>query len=203
MIKNIRVCQKCGKTFSGSGDTHYCEDCVKKIKSNVVRNRICIDCGTSFPGGPRARRCPSCREIAKRIRVRRPAARPFGSTDRCERCGAEYTVESSRQKYCKSCQRDALLEWQREHKIGYHNNPEVIEKKYEKRKQQKKICKYCLRAFIPESSSQYCSEYCRKEQRAICICEYYMKHGYNRNLTIYEKKREQYRKEVADKNRQV
>lgn len=202
MIKNIRVCQSCGKTFPGAGDVHYCEDCAAKTKSNVIRERLCVDCGISFLGGPRARRCPACRDVARRNQKRYPAMRPIGSVDRCERCGSEYTVASGRQKFCPGCRRDALLEWQRDHKDGYGKDPNVRMQKQEKRKQQEKICKYCLRKFRPDTPTQYCSEYCKKEQLKMQQCESDIKRGYNRDIGKYEEKREQYRKEVSEESRQ-
>lgn len=202
MIKNIRVCQICGKTFPGVGDAHYCEGCTARVKSNVIRERTCMDCGISFLGGPRARRCPACREAARRNQKRGPATRPLGSIDRCERCGTEYKVASGRQRFCQHCRREAMLEWQRDHRSGYCKNPEVKEKKQKKRKQQEKICKYCLRKFRPDTPTQYCSEYCKKEQYKISQCMSDIKRGYNRDLAKYEEKREKYRKEVSEESRQ-
>lgn len=34
--------------------------------------------------------------------------RPLGSTDKCIRCGKEYTVDSARQKYCPDCAYEAV-----------------------------------------------------------------------------------------------
>lgn len=195
MSKGERLCQSCGKPFIGVRDSHYCSECAAKIKSNVIANRICTDCGTTFQGGPRARRCPDCREVAKRMRPRKPTMRPLGSVDQCKRCGGDYTVESGRQKYCPSCQRDASLEWQRDHKIGYSKNHDVNSRKQEKRKNQQKICKYCQRPFRTDTTTVYCSEYCKKEQSKLNQAILDSKRGMNRNIGKYEEAREEYRKQ--------
>lgn len=197
MNKPQRICQSCGRPFYGSGDAHYCEECAAKIKSDVLRDRICMDCGTSFIGGPRARRCPKCRDLAKRNKKKKPTSRPLGSTDTCKRCGAGYTVMSGRQMYCPNCQKEALLEWQRNHKTGYNQKKEVREKKQMIRKQQEMICPYCLMKFRSETSSPYCSDYCRKEQAKYYQCEADIRRGYNRDLGKYEKLRDEYRKKVS------
>ena len=54
-------------------------------------------------GGPRAFYCPNCRRIRQReanerARKRGGATRPIGSIDKCKLCGAEYVVNSGRQK---------------------------------------------------------------------------------------------------------
>lgn len=194
MSKTEKVCQICGKPFSGRGESHYCSDCAAKIKSNVIADRICIDCGTTFKGGPRARRCPICREAARRAKKKKPTVRPLGSIDKCQRCGNEYTVESGRQKYCPACQKDAILEWQRIHKIGYNKKTNIKNKKQEKRNAQLKACLYCQRAFRSDTASAYCSEYCKKEQAKLSQCIADIKRGQNRNLKKYEDIREEYRK---------
>lgn len=58
-----KVCLDCGKSFYGSPDKLYCDECAKKRKSNVMRIRVCRMCGKEFNGGPRAFYCPDCRVI--------------------------------------------------------------------------------------------------------------------------------------------
>lgn len=192
-----RICQSCGARYVGSRYSHYCSVCVEKIKSNVIADRICKDCGQHFSGGPRAMRCPVCREKAKRANSRKPVARPLGSTDLCERCSREYIVKSGRQKYCPDCQREALLEWQRNHKIGYSKKPSVKIKKQEKRNNQMKVCKYCQRPFKVTTNTLYCSDYCKKEQSKYdqAVCD--VNRGRTRNLQKYEDAREEYRKKFS------
>ncbi|MBS6216644.1 MAG: hypothetical protein KH338_11100 [Oscillospiraceae bacterium] len=80
----------------------------------VVKPRVCRQCGSVFDGGPRAWYCPSCRrergkEATRRYRAKGCIAdRPLGSTDKCIRCGKEYTVDSARQKYCPDCAYEAV-----------------------------------------------------------------------------------------------
>lgn len=198
------VCQVCGKSFNGAWDAHYCEECADKIKRDVIRLRTCQDCGKKFYGGPRARRCPECREAARietdRRHRKEGTKRPIGSTDVCLRCGEEYTVKSGRQKYCPSCSRDAVLEWQRERKKEYNDRSGRNLKRQAVRRAQKRICPYCLREFSSASSSPCCSEYCRVEQKKFHQCEKDIARGRGRNLKKYEDKRASYREKVALKN---
>ena len=192
-----RICQSCGATYVGSKYSHYCATCTAKIKSNVIADRICKDCGATFPGGPRAMRCPICRDIARRSNIQKPTIRPLGSTDYCKRCGKEYVVKSGRQKYCPDCQRDSLLEWQRNHKEGYSQKPEIKSRKQEKRENQQKVCKYCKRPFKTDTQTVYCSEYCKKEQEKLNQAVFDSKRGMNRNVKKYEDAREEYRKQFV------
>lgn len=68
-------------------------------------------CGVAFLGGPTAKYCLYCR--AERIRQhdrerhqRKLAGRirHIGSTDTCQICGQQYTVNAGPQKYCPACQ---------------------------------------------------------------------------------------------------
>lgn len=198
--RTIRVCQECGEQFYGSQDMHYCQECARKRKKDVVRPRICIDCGNEFLGGPRARRCPACADIARReaqvARRKNGTSRPLGSTDQCLICGKDYIVKSGRQKYCPDCQRDAMLGWQKEHKKGYAAESGQNKKKQERRKNQEKICAYCGRTFSTSTASNLCSDYCRKEQNKLNSCKADIKKGNHRNLQEYLDKRDAYREKV-------
>lgn len=199
--KTLKACQDCGKKFQGSTDTHYCPDCVKKRRSDVIRIRVCMDCGARFSGGPRSRRCPSCAEIARREyrKHHKTTVRPLGTIDQCEWCGKDYIVNSGRQKYCSSeCMKKAVLEWQREHKKGYHTESGQDVKKYERRLEQEKICVYCGRKFRTRTTSNLCSDYCRKEQIKLKNCVADIKRGSNRNLQKYIGKRNEYREKVKE-----
>ena len=104
-----RHCKRCGTQFqSDKPDTCLCPVCRKKAKQDsVVRARTCRQCGKAFPGGPRAWYCPSCRADRKRAqskaRNRGAPQRKLGSTDQCARCGKDYIVTASLQRYCKEC----------------------------------------------------------------------------------------------------
>lgn len=204
--RTIRACQVCGSPFYGPADYHYCPKCARLKKlDTVIKIRICQNCGIEFYGGPRARRCPGCayeaqQNAAKRYRKNGPK-RLIGSVDKCEVCGAEYTVNSSRQKYCsEECQRVAVLAWQREHKRGYNKKSGQYAKKQERRAEAKKICVYCLRIFQSDKPTNVCSDYCRAEQRKLNQCIADIKRGYNRDLKKYEEKRQQYRENVKAGN---
>lgn len=186
--RSKRVCQVCGKSFFGSGDCYYCPECVKAKKLDaVVKIRICQDCGVEFYGGPRARRCPDCAYKAQQetsIRWKRQGTkRVIGSIDKCQWCGAEYTVVCGRQKYCsKKCQREAVLAWQREHKKDYKKTSKQEVKKTERRKQVKKVCVYCGRIFTSDKPTNLCSEYCKNEQKKLSQCKSDIKRG---EIAIY------------------
>lgn len=207
MVKRTkRTCQVCGTPFYGSDDHYYCPECARAKKlDTVVKIRTCQDCGVEFYGGPRARRCPDCAYKAKQETSRQHkklgAKRPLGSIDKCPICGKEYIVVSGRQKYCPaaSCQRKGILEWQREHKRGYNKASGQYAKKMERRKQVKKICAYCLQEFVSNTSTNLCSEYCKKEQQKITQCIADINRGKKRNLEKYISKRDTYRKELTNK----
>lgn len=202
MHKTKRACLVCGKPFYGSKDCHYCPVCARaKRLDTVVQIRTCQDCGVEFYGGPRARRCPDCaykaqKETSKRHK-KTGTKRPLGSIDKCAICGKEYTVVSGRQKYCSvACQRIGVLEWQREHKRGYSKVSGQDVKKQERRKQVQKICVYCLRAFVSHTSTNACSDYCRKEHGKLLQCHADIRRGYKRNLDKYINERDKYRDAV-------
>lgn len=200
--KTKRACQVCGKPFYGGQDCIYCPACARVKKSDtVVKIRTCQDCGVEFYGGPRARRCPDCAYKAKQETSRQHkkigANRPLGSIDKCVICDKEYIVVSGRQKYCSdACQRKGVLEWQRGHKRGYNKASGQDIKKMERRKQSQKICVYCLRAFTSNTSTNLCSDYCRREQAKIRQCIADINRGYNRDYDRYIDMRNQYRDKV-------
>lgn len=202
-----KSCQVCGKPFYGPNDYFYCPECAREKKiETVVRIRTCQDCGVEFFGGPRARRCPDCASKAKAETSKQHrmhgTRRPLGSIDKCQWCGAEYTVICGRQKYCSDkCQKEAVLEWQREHKKSYSKTSRQYIKQQERRKQAKKICVYCGRIFTSDKPTNICSEYCRKEQRKITQCIADIKRGYNRDMQKYIDKRDEYRREVMEETR--
>lgn len=207
MNRTKRACIKCGKSFYGGSDRLYCDDCAKVIKSNVMRTRKCKLCGAEFLGGPRASYCPECRKIrqkeaSERARKRGGAARPIGSIDKCEWCGAEYIVNSGRQKYCSDkCQYEAVLEWQRKHKKGYNKTSGQDIKKVERRKEKKKICAYCGRVFSSSTSTNLCSDYCRKKNRQIKEYQSEIKRGNNVNIGKLLNEQKEYQLKVETDER--
>ena len=126
------------------------------------------------------------------------AKRPLGSIDKCAWCGKQYTVESGRQKYCSPlCSREADLQWQRDHKKGYHIKSGQEKKKIERRQKQEKICVYCGRTFNGHGNT--CSDYCAKENNKIIMCISDIKRGTKRKINRYYEKRENYRNLVNKK----
>ncbi len=103
------VCPDCGNPFEPTyGKQKYCSSCAAERKrQTVVRPRTCCECGAQFDGGPRAWYCPSCRRDRKRAqskaRNRGAPQRKLGSTDQCARCGRDYIVTASLQRYCPEC----------------------------------------------------------------------------------------------------
>lgn len=197
----LSMCPVCGKLFERKNkDSLYCEDCARKIKSNIVRKKICQDCGCEFYGYPRSKRCVSCeREEEKKRRKRyreKGAARKIGSSAICEKCGKTYIVRSGIQKYCPDCAREASLEQQRTHKRETVNKEEYNAKRRERRKQKNLVCNYCLRKFDSDTPKAYCSDYCRKEQNKISMCMSDIRRGKERDIQKYLDKRERYRIKV-------
>lgn len=126
--------------------------------------------------------------------------RPLGSLDSCQLCGEQYTVVGGRQKYCPNCQHDAILAWQRPHKISYNKRPDVIQTKKERRNERKKICVYCLRPFWDSTASNLCSDYCRKQQFRMQQYLREIKRENNCNIQALEESREKYREKVKNEN---
>ena len=201
MSRTLRACIDCGVSFYGGPDKLYCDACSVKRRSNVIRIRTCRICGVEFPGGPRAFYCPNCRKErqkeAKSRYIKNGSSRKIGSIDHCQLCGAEYSVTSGRQKYCsEECQRKAVLNWQREHKKMYLSDPVQRQKKNNRRSAKMKICKYCGRKFQSTTSTNLCSDYCRKKQQQINMRNADIKRGRNANIDVLLSERESYRNSV-------
>ena len=60
-----------------------------------------------------------------------------------------------------------------------HSNPQ---QKAERRKEKKKICVYCGRVFSSSTSTNLCSDYCRKKNRQIKEYQSEIKRGNNVNI---------------------
>lgn len=199
-----KVCLDCGKSFYGSTDKLYCDECAKKRKSNVMRIRVCRMCGKEFNGGPRAFYCPDCRvirtrEAQKRFRQGKTAKRKLGSVDKCELCGKEYIVIAGRQKYCsEKCQHEAGLLLQKEYKSAYNKETEQTKKKLEKNSKKQKICEYCGKKFRSKVASNTCSDYCRHKQAQIRNARARINRGEKTNLDTLLKEREEYKNKVND-----
>ena len=78
----------------------------------MLLDRTCIRCDINFKGGPRASYCPECRIIRRketdskyRARKRKGLSRKIGDIDKCERCGNDYEIEQSLQRFCSDCKK--------------------------------------------------------------------------------------------------
>lgn len=168
----IRQCKRCKKQFEpATSDTYYCDDCRIVLKrESVFKSAICAECGKQFIGGIAAKYCPECRrkkanEASAKCKKNKDK-RKLGSTDYCQKCGAEYTVKSGKQKYCAECAGIALAEHNREvSQQRYHEN-NLKEKQAEQKRELKRestVCPACGKPFTPNRANQmYCSAECRK-----------------------------------------
>lgn len=138
----------------------------------MIQNRTCRECGCSFKGGPRAYYCPSCRtERTKQTNAdyrRRKLAgdvRTIGSTDKCDRCGKEYTVEAGLQRFCPKCQPIHAAEYDRNTSLPfYHANKDRINPPRKlKRRTRSDICAWCNNKFEPINGSTTCSDECKRK----------------------------------------
>lgn len=134
----------------------------------------CRACGREYYGHIKTIRCPECQAEADarhnaEYRQRRAAGhnREIWSIDLCERCGAEYIVNSGLQRYCKDCaeeatrqtRNDASREWN--HKA--YSDPDKRAKKNENKRAKQKlfICAVCGHPFFALGRQKYCSDECR------------------------------------------
>jgi len=151
----------------------------------AIYDRVCRQCGLTFKGGPRAWYCPACR--AERDRKRSNEflkkkklgnVRPLGSTDKCERCGAEYIVNSGLQKYCPTCAPIALKELDNQQSREYIKAHPEKAKEWKKREleAQKEFrrlypvthyCQVCGEEYVATGNGKYCSDACREYARAM------------------------------------
>lgn len=169
----LKVCKKCGKTFqteNGHSANYLCPECyIKSKKDSVYRERICKICGEHFMGYPRSFFCPKCSEQRKKERNKKykKSARPLGSIDYCEICGAEYIVKSGLQKYCPNCAEATIKANISAHKKSYHTqNKEHIQAYKKKMKSQGKVCIICGKTF-DSNNSVTCSPECHNELKRI------------------------------------
>lgn len=167
-----RICKYCGATYDGDPGSSACPDCVAAQKKTTLRPRTCRQCGKTFPGGPRAWYCPECRHERRKaadLRCKRNGpARPIGSTDTCEICGVEYTVNSGLQRYCPACAADAARENDRKQaRRWYAENGSPAERKAVRKAAAAPIaCVVCGKMFVPTDASKTCSPECSRTNRA-------------------------------------
>ena len=165
-----KQCKKCGSAFDTDRQGAYlCPACAAASRrASVYRERVCIDCGTTFMGYPKSRRCPPCQAVANREsdkRRKHGASRPLGSIDTCKCCGAEYIVNSGRQRYCKACAPEAVRCNIQSHKRAYNQiNKDTISRQKAANRSYNKICVICGKVFDADTSTVTCSAGCAAER---------------------------------------
>lgn len=150
---------------------------------------ICKQCGAVFQGGPRAYYCPDCRIDRQRAqnraykqRKRQGLVRELGSTDKCVRCGANYTVTGPNQRFCPECaliharehdQRTSLAHY---HQYKHRLNPV----RNKRRRKGPRKCAWCNKPFLsPGKRTRYCSPECKRQ----AINTHWRKRYYTRQAT--------------------
>lgn len=162
-------CWNCGQIAEAAGESALCPQCRNQLRVNsVLRERVCRTCGSTFLGGPRAWYCPNCRAERARVanreakaRARAGKTRRLGSTDICQICGKEYTVEGGLQRYCPECAPAAIQtiartqsrEWMTDHR------EEAVARKKEIAKN-RRVCTVCGQGFYSRYPSVTCSAEC-------------------------------------------
>lgn len=163
-----KICKYCGAGYDGDPGSSACPDCVRKQRQTSIRQRICRQCGIEFPGGPRAWYCPECRRARKREASRRykanGPARPLGSIDQCQVCGADYIVASGSQKYCPACAAEAVRKLDNAQSRRWNaENTTPEERQAVRRAATAQIpCAICGKLFTPKGKAKTCSPECKK-----------------------------------------
>lgn len=170
----LKRCKTCGKDFQTDKEGAYmCPECaLQSRRKSVYRERVCVDCGASFMGYPRSKRCPTCAAQAKRDqggkRRKQGTIRPLGSVDICENCGAEYIVNSGRQRYCKQCAKTVVAQTIRRHKAAYNREHSAAQRIHKQEmRTENKVCVICGKAFGKRGVSVTCSEKCANRLKQI------------------------------------
>lgn len=137
----------------------------------MIQDRVCRECGRSFEGGPRSYYCPYCRAERKKkasreckARERAGITRKIGSIDRCERCGKEYQIKGSLQRFCADCKPIHTLEYDRQTSLlfYYENKDRINPPRKIKRRKRGNTCAWCGKVFDPINGNTTCSNECKK-----------------------------------------
>lgn len=168
-------CWHCGQIVQANKEVALCPNCRAELKAaSTLRQRTCRSCGAEFAGGPRAWHCPNCREErakaatrAYKARAKSGKVRKIGSTDICQVCGKEYTVESGNQRYCPDCAPEAVRQidhaqsraWMAEHR-------EAAAELKKERARNRKVCAVCGNIFYSSTPAVTCSGKCAKIMRS-------------------------------------
>lgn len=137
-----------------------------------MRAKTCRECGAAFWGGPRAWYCPACRterarkhEAEYRARMRAGQARPLGSIDMCERCGQQYEVRGSNQRYCSTCGGVVARENDRRKGLRryYALRDKINPVRNAARRVPPRVCRVCGHVYEARTRSRTCSPACQAE----------------------------------------
>ena len=140
----------------------------------MLQSRICKQCSITFTGGPRAYYCPTCRDKrtketnrAYKIRKKNGNVREIGSTDICDICGEKYIVNAGLQKFCRDCQKDHNLEYDRNTGLKfYHLNKDKINPiRNIRRRIGPTKCYWCGKEFEPHNTKLTCSLECSRARK--------------------------------------
>lgn len=182
----LKVCKNCGRVFQTETD-HYevymCPECSKQInKDRVKQEKTCIICGATFTGYIGSLYCENCRakviEENNRAYKKMGPRRPLGSIDYCQKCGAEYVVNSGKQKYCPECAAEAVRENIRKHNREYNRkNKDHLKENKVKMKADGYVCVICGKPFDKKSTTVTCSPECAKELKRRRQAESDLKRG--------------------------
>lgn len=168
-------CWRCGQIVQANKETTLCPNCRTELAAaSTLRQRTCRSCGADFTGGPRAWYCPSCRaeranaaSRAYKARSKAGKTRKIGSTDICQVCGKEYTVEGSNQRYCQECALEAVRQIDREQsRVWMEKHREIVKGRKKERAQNRKVCAVCGNSFYSNGPSVTCSPTCANILRA-------------------------------------
>lgn len=140
----------------------------------MLQQRKCTVCESLFIGGPRAFYCQSCRreiylDRQKEYNRRRKngTTRKLGSIDKCERCGKDYTIIGSLQRFCSECKPIHYKEYDRVTSLKfYHKYKHKINPiRNEKRRIGLIKCVECGKLFDPQGTCRrYCSKECKRKR---------------------------------------
>ena len=171
----IIKCWHCGQIIQANKEVTLCPNCQAELKaSSTLRQRTCRSCGAEFTGGPRAWYCPSCRvertkaaARAYKARSKFGKARKIGSTDICQVCGKEYTVEGGNQRYCPDCAPEVIRKIdQAQSRAWMADNRESARDRKKERAKNRKVCAVCGNSFYSNTPAVTCSEKCAKIMRS-------------------------------------
>lgn len=101
---------------------------------------------------------------AYKARKRAGQSRPLGSVDYCCRCGADYVVNGSNQRYCPACAPEAIRATDRAQGMDYYraNRESLNPARNARRRKPDRVCAICGAAYTTRGKSKFCSAECRK-----------------------------------------